>query len=110
MKNDRLYRQFDSVFFEKTRLSIITILYKEGVASFNRIKTLIGGSDGAVFSHLGKLQESGYLVQKKEIAGNRAQTTYTLTKTGKKEFTRYLQFMSDLLETQKEASEVRDDE
>jgi DNA-binding MarR family transcriptional regulator len=92
-----LYTQFDGVFFEKTRLSIITVLYREEGVSFNRIKEIIGGTDGGVFTHLQKLQEAGYLSQKKEISGSRAQTIYTLTRSGRKEFERYLRFMSEML-------------
>ncbi len=110
MRTEKLYRQFDSVFFEKTRLSIITVLYKEEAASYNRIKDVIGGTDGAVFSHLQRLQESGYLAQKKEIVGTRARTCYTLTKAGRREFTKYLQFMSDLLSAQKNPGEEQKDE
>jgi len=98
MKHESLYTQFDAVFFEKTRLSIITVLYNEETVSYNKIKQIIGGSDGAVFAHLQKLQDAGYIAQKKVIVGKKMQTYYSLTASGKKELTRYLQFVSGILE------------
>ena len=95
--SENLYTQFDNVFFEKTRLSIITIVYKEELVSFNRIKKIIGGSDGAIYTHLQKLQDSKYIDQKKEIIGSKVQTFYFLTKEGKKLFAKYLEFMSEML-------------
>lgn len=95
--SDNLYTQFDNVFFEKTRLSMLTVLFKEDFVSFNRFKKVIGGSDGAIYTHLQKLQDAGYIVQKKEIADNKAQTTYRLSPKGKKEFKRYLDFLSSMV-------------
>jgi DNA-binding transcriptional ArsR family regulator len=93
MTDRMLYTQFDSIFFEKTRLSMMTMLYREGMVSFNRFKKIIGGTDGAVYSHLKKLYEAGYINQKKEIAGNSVQTVYSITGKGKKLFKRYLEFL-----------------
>jgi DNA-binding MarR family transcriptional regulator len=100
--SEELYTQFDNVFFEKTRLSMVTILYKEEVVTFNRFKKIIGGSDGAIYTHLQKLQEAGYVEQKKEIAGNKAQTSVKLTSKGKKEFKRYIRFLSSTILGNKE--------
>ena len=94
-----LYTQFDNVFFEKTRLSIITILYKEERASFNQLKSLIGGSDGAIYSHLQKLLSSEYILEKKEIIGNNLHTIYFLTENGKEIFKQYLMFLEKMLKT-----------
>ena len=97
MKTDQLYTQFDSVFFEKTRLSIVTVLYRENLVSFSRIKKIIGGTDGATYAHLQKLQDAGYINTKKDITGNKMQTCYLLTKEGKKVFQRYIAFMENIL-------------
>ncbi len=100
MSVDELYTQFDPVFFEKTRLSMMTILYKEGVVSFNRFKKLTGGTDGAVYSHINKLRIAGYVDQKKQIAEERIQTVYSLTESGSEIFKRYLEFLESIV-TQK---------
>jgi len=94
---DKLYTQFDNVFFEKSRLSIMTILYKERVVSFNRFKKLLAATDGAIYTHLKKLIDSNYISYKKEIVDNSAQTNYTITKTGKKIFKDYLAFLQEMI-------------
>lgn len=97
MNNENLYTQFDNVFFEKTRLSMITIIYKEEVVSFNRIKKVIGGTDGAIYTHLKKLLSANYITQKKEITGTKAETFYSLTKEGKGTFKKYIKFLEGIV-------------
>ena len=102
--SDSYYTQFDAVFFEKTRLSMITLLNQEGWVSFNRLRKMLGGTDGSIYSHLKKLLNAGYIRQKRQIAGEKAQTIYTLTPAGKKLFNDYLAFLEHLLEQQKKES------
>ena len=92
-----LYTQFDAVFFEKTRLSMLTLLNQEGAASFNRFKQILGTSDGSVYTHLKKLVDAGYVKQRKQIATGKVETIYSLSAAGRKLFRRYLQFMEEIL-------------
>ena len=108
MSVQELYTRFDAVFFEKTRLSMMAFLYREGVVSFNRFKNIVGGTDGSVYSHVQKLLGAGYVTGKKEIAGNSVQTVYTLTKSGKQLFAEYLQFLENILTDQKKVSHERE--
>ncbi len=97
MNPDGLYTQFDNIFFEKTRLSIITILYKEQSVSFNRFKKLLGATDGALYTHLKKLIAADYIKNKKTLSGETAETVYSLAKNGKERFKRYLTFLEQVL-------------
>ena len=99
--SDSFYTQFDAVFFEKTRLSMITLLHQEELVSFNRFKKVLGGTDGSIYSHLKKLLTAGYISQKRQIASDRAQTIYMLTPAGKKLFQDYLRFLEELLKAQR---------
>ena len=101
MSVPEFYTRFDSVFFEKTRLSMMTILYQEGVVSYNLFKKIIGATDGAVYSHIRKLLEAGYVTGQKEIADNSVQTVYTMTESGKQLFTEYLRFLENILTEKK---------
>ena len=93
-----LFTQFDPVFFEKTRLSIITVIYREKNVAFNRLKKVLNQTDGALYSHLKKLLAAGYLQQKKEITPeNSVQTIYSLTSKGVDTFAGYLKFIEELL-------------
>lgn len=76
---------------------MLTILYKEKQVSFNRFKKIIGASDGAIYTHLKKLIDAGYIKQKKEIVSEKAQTTYFFTPKGKKHFIEYLNFLENIV-------------
>jgi predicted ArsR family transcriptional regulator len=97
MSADELYTRFDSVFFEKTRLSMLTLLYKEARVSFNRFKKILGGTDGALYSHLKKLAEAGYVDSRKTVAGNTVATQYSLTGKGREAFRDYLAFLETVV-------------
>ena len=95
-----LYLKFDSVFFEKTRLSILTLLYREGRLSFNSLKEALGGTDGAVYTHLEKLRLAGYVTRDKEIVDGAVSSQYSLTARGRSEFKTYIEFLEDMLKEQ----------
>ena len=92
-----LYVKFDSVFFEKTRLSILTLLYREGRLSFNALKEALAGTDGAVYTHLEKLKAAGYVTRDKEVIDGNVSSQYELTAQGKKEFREYIEFLEGML-------------
>lgn len=94
-----LYLKFDSVFFEKTRLSILTLLYREGRLSFTALKEALGGTDGAVYTHLEKLRTAGYLSRDKELIEGSVSSQYELTELGKKEFQAYIGFLETVLKS-----------
>jgi DNA-binding PadR family transcriptional regulator len=78
---------------------MITLLHQEGWVSFNRFRKMLGGTDGSIYSHLKKLLNAGYIKQKRQIAGEKAQTIYALTSAGNKLFKDYLAFLEKLLKT-----------
>ncbi|MCD6122989.1 MAG: transcriptional regulator [Spirochaetales bacterium] len=99
--NKELYTQFDPVFFEKTRLSMLTILHSEEAVSFNKFKKLLGGTDGSIYSHIQKLIKAGYIEQHKSIFKDRQQTQYSLTEKGKSTFKKYIYFLENMLKTKR---------
>ncbi|MFP4363549.1 MAG: transcriptional regulator [Spirochaetia bacterium] len=92
-----LYTQFDSTFFEKTRLSIMTIIFQEDKVSFTQLKDKLNATDGAIYTHLEKLVTGGYVSKTKEIAGTSVQTIYSLTEEGHQTFSNYIQFLETIL-------------
>lgn len=96
---DDLYTRFDSVFFEKTRLSLVTLLYRREMATFNILKKKMDLSDGALYTHLEKLIGAGYVEKRKEIAGTAVQTVYSLTPDGKRLFLEYIDFLKNMVGT-----------
>ena len=98
-----LYTRFDQTFFERTRLSIVTLIDQRGSVSFNGLKNTLGATDGALFSHLGKLIDAGYVTKEKQLTGDTVQTVYSLSDEGSRQYREYLAFLQDvLLRTQEE--------
>lgn len=94
---DTLYTRFDGVFFEKTRLSIMTLLNQEETLAFNALKERLGGSDGAIYTHLEKLIAADYIKKHRELAAGAPRTVYTMTPEGRATFQEYIQFLSGLV-------------
>lgn len=101
-----LYTKFDAVFFEKTRLSIITLLYRDKEISFNQLKEALGASDGGLYAHLEKLRQAGYVDRQKAIIENSISSQYFLTLLGKTRFREYVEFLASVVNahTEKESS------
>jgi len=91
------FARFDGIFFEKSRLAIVALLYMDEYAAFTTLRERLGATDGAVYSHLERLIEGGYVEKRKEVAGMKAQTVYRLTKKGRKQFDAYLVVMEEML-------------
>ncbi len=92
-----LYLKFDSVFFEKTRLSMLTLLYREGRLSFNALKSALDGTDGAVYTHLEKLKAAGYVTRDKQVVDGNVSSQYELTPLGRSEFRGYIEFLEGMV-------------
>lgn len=106
---DELYTRFDSTFFEKTRLSMLTLVYREGQIPFTRLRELIGGTDGAIYTHLEKLLKAGYVTKRKVVVmgpeGPSVQTVYAITPEGSKTFREYLDFLELMIASAKRGEE-----
>jgi DNA-binding MarR family transcriptional regulator len=94
---DKLYTRFDGVFFEKTRLSLLTLIIQDGSVAFNTLKRELEMSDGSLYSHLEKLIAAGYVQKQRELAGTSVQTVYSATEEGKVRFKEYLEFLESIV-------------
>lgn len=99
MVENGLFTRFDAVLFEKTRLSILAILYRDRRVSFKQLKVVLKATDGSLYTHLQKLLAAGYLAEEREIVGRDLQTFYVLTESGADAFREYLDFMENLVKT-----------
>lgn len=94
---NELYTRFDAIFFEKTRLSIVTLLNQEERLAFGALKERLGGTDGAIYTHLEKLIKAGYVRKERELTPSGAQTMYELTEFGVAEFGAYISFLASVV-------------
>jgi DNA-binding MarR family transcriptional regulator len=97
-----LYTRFDQTFFERTRLSIVTLIDQRRSISFTALKSILNVTDGALFSHLGKLIDAGYVSRAKQLTGDTVQTVYSLTPEGSRAYQDYLSFLQSVLQEHKE--------
>ena len=71
----------------------MAILYKKKNVSYKEFKNILCITDGAIYTHLQRLQDAGYIIFRKEFIKDKAHTIYTLTRKGKKTFREYLVFL-----------------
>lgn len=95
MKNpiENLNKVFDS----RIRLGIMSALVINDSVSFNELKELLGITDGNLASHLKTLEETGFVKFQKGFIGRKTNTTYSLTKTGDREFKLHLDALAKMI-------------
>ncbi len=88
----------DRVVHEPARYLILSILSVINSADMIFLKNQTGFTWGNLASHLGKLEDAGYVAIKKEFVGKKPHTTVMMTPAGRKAFIGYYQCMQDLLD------------
>jgi len=99
------FNGLDSAVHGPIRLGIITALQADGPLDFTTLKKRLQVVDGSLNLHLGKLEESAYIISKKAFVGLRPKTTYKITPAGRKALMTYLQSMKSLIEYMELAQE-----
>lgn len=89
----KLNKKFDN----KTRLGIMSLLMVNEWVEFKTFKEMLGVSDGNLASHIKTLEAEKYLQVKKQFVGKKPQTSYAVTKIGKKAFNDHLDALEALL-------------
>lgn len=81
------------------RLGVLTALQAKGELDFTTLKHRLGVADGAIGTHLQKLETIGYISCSKEFIGRRPRSTYALTSSGRKALFDYLGVMQQLIDS-----------
>lgn len=69
---------------------------------FNRLKELLGVTDGNLASHLKALEKVAYIHVEKKFVGRKPNTQYSTTLAGRKAFHNHLDALEALLKEQKQ--------
>jgi DNA-binding MarR family transcriptional regulator len=77
-----LNRAFES----KPRLGIMSELTASGAVDFVALKNRLGLTDGNLASHTRALEAAGYISSRKELAGGRVTTLFSVTGAGRQAF------------------------
>ena len=99
--NPEPFLQIDRVIHEKGRLAIMSMLAASPELSFTELRDTLGMTDGNITTHIRTLQEAGYLSVTKSFQNNRPLTTCSLTPSGKKAFTHYINLLERIIRQNK---------
>ncbi len=95
MKN---YIQYLNKAFEnRIRLGIMSVLMVNDWVEFSTLKEMLDITDGNLASHISALEKIEYVEVKKQFVGKKPNTTYAVTKLGKKAFNEHLDALEKLL-------------
>jgi DNA-binding transcriptional ArsR family regulator len=91
----------DEIIHQSLRLRIMAALHAaradEGM-EFNRLKALIGATDGNLGSHLGTLEGAGYIALTKDFVGKKPRTRAAITRAGERAFRDHRDYLRDVIE------------
>ena len=82
----KLLVNFNKAFESRVRLGIMSVLMVNESVDFNTLKELLNLSDGNLASHIKALEEVQYLTVNKQFIGKKPNTTYSVSKEGRKAF------------------------
>jgi DNA-binding transcriptional ArsR family regulator len=87
----------DPVIHSQVRLAVLSVLATVREADFQHLKELTGTSDGNLSTHLGKLEEAGYIAIHKAFKGKKPRTSCRITERGRNAFSGYLRAIESYL-------------
>jgi DNA-binding HxlR family transcriptional regulator len=90
---DNLNKAFES----RVRLGVMSILAVNESADFNMLKEMLNITDGNLASHITALEKEGYIMVRKQFIGKKPNTSYSITKVGKKSFNEHLNALEQIL-------------
>lgn len=95
MKNyiEDLNKSFES----RIRLGVMSVLMVNDWVDFGTLKETLNITDGNLASHITALEKMEYIKVKKQFIGKRPNTSYAVTKLGKKAFNDHLDALEKIV-------------
>ena len=93
----KILTKLQKVFDHRVRLGIMSILLVNDWVDFNGLKEMLDVSDGALASHIKKLEAAGYVAVRKRFVGRKPNTSYAVTEAGRRAFNEHLDALEQLL-------------
>lgn len=91
----------NKLFDSRVRLGIMSALMVNTEINFNELKELLQITDGNLASHLKALEENKIIKVEKGFIGRKTNTTYSITKTGEKEFKLHIDALEKMIRSTK---------
>lgn len=95
MKN--IVHQLNKAFESRIRLGIMSVLVVNEKVGYTRLKELLDLTDGNLASHLKALEKLEYITVEKSFVNRKPQTTYDVTKLGRKAFQDHITALEKLI-------------
>lgn len=92
-----ILQNINKSFDHRIRLGIMSILMVNDSVDFNRLKELLGVTDGNLASHIKALESEDYILITKQFVGKKPNTQYQVTKTGRDAFKKHLDALEKLI-------------
>lgn len=91
----------NKIFDNRVRLGVMSILLVNEAVSFNDLKQMLEVTDGNLATHMVTLEESGFIKVHKGFIGRKTNTTYSITKAGKKAFNDHITALERMIKGMK---------
>ncbi len=88
-------------FENRARLGIMSVLAVNDTMDFNTLKVYLDLTDGNLASHLKGLEKEAFIGVNKTFVGRKPNTSYFITKSGKKAFEAHISALEKLIKSQK---------
>jgi DNA-binding transcriptional ArsR family regulator len=92
----------DEIIHQSLRLRIMAALHAERDGEgleFNRLKALVGATDGNLGSHLSTLEGAGYVAISKDFVGKKPRTRAAITRNGERAFGEHRDYLRGIIDS-----------
>lgn len=87
----------NKAFESRVRLGIMSVLMVNDMVDFGTLKEQLQLTDGNIASHITALEKLQYIEVTKQFIGKKPNTSYAVTKEGKKAFSSHLNALEKLI-------------
>lgn len=94
------FNQLNKAFDSRVRLGLMSILVVNDWVPYKEIKETLDLTDGNLASHVAALDKLKFIEVKKQFVGKKPQTSYRVTKAGRKAFENHLDGLEKILKGQ----------
>ena len=88
----------NKAFESRVRLGIMSVLMVQDMVDFGTLKEQLQLTDGNIASHIAALEKLNYIEITKQFIGKKPNTSYAVTKEGKKAFNTHLNALEKLIQ------------
>jgi DNA-binding HxlR family transcriptional regulator len=92
----------NKAFENRIRLGVMSVLMVNDWVDFNTLKELLEVTDGNLASHITALEKEEYIQVRKAFIGKKPNTSYAVSKAGKKAFKEHLDALENLIKAKKQ--------